>query len=130
MTYQLEDFADDFKAEKEQHQSEHLEQLRQQVGVGNVEAEIQGDSKWHVHMNHMDVLIQTAEREVAGYQQSLADGDFLGPEKYGQVRVKLAQAKGFVRGLKQSKELLTVLVERGEKAAEEMYQLTKGTESE
>ena len=127
---QLEDFADDFKAEKEQRQSEHLEQLRQQVGVGNVVAEIQGDSKWHVHMNHMNVLIENAEREVAGYQQSLSDGDFLDPKTYGQVRVKLAQAKGFVRGLKQSKDLLTVLVERGEKAGQEMFELTKGEESQ
>ena len=125
MTYQIEDLADTLKAEKEQRQSEQVEQLRQQVGVGTAISPITGDSKWAIYLNHMNSLIESAERQVRGYEQSLSNGDFLGGQAYGQAKVKLSDSRGFLKGLKQSTDLLTILINQGEKAAQEIYELTK-----
>ena len=125
MTYQLEDIAPQLKKEKEERQSQQIEQLRYQVGVGNAVSEIGGDTKWSVYVGHINALIESAEQQVRGFEQSLGSGEFLGPEKCGQVRVKLADARGFAKGLKQSTQILVDLVEKGEKAAEQTYQLTK-----
>ena len=125
MTYQIEDIAPQLKAEKEQRQSSLVEQYRQQVGVGIAVGEIPGDSKWAVYLNHMNSLIELAERQVRGFEQSLSNGDFLGGTAYGQAKVKLADSRGFMKGLKQSTDLLTTLINQGEKAAQDIYQLTK-----
>ncbi len=125
MTIQLEDIAPQLKAEKEQRDSVRLEQLRQQVGAGTAVSEIQGDSKWSVYLNHMNSLIESAEQQVRGYEQALSNGDFLGGKAYGQAKVKLADSRGFLKGLRQSTDLLTVLINQGEKAAQEIYELTK-----
>jgi len=71
MTYQIEDIAPQLKAEKEQRDSQRLEQSRYTVGVGISVAEIQGDSKWAVYLNHMNSLIESAERQVRGWTYSL-----------------------------------------------------------
>ncbi len=125
MNIQIEDIAPQIKAEREAQQSEQVEQLRQQVGAGTAVSEIQGDSKWSVYLNHMNSLIESAEQQVRGYEQALSSGDFLGGKAYGQAKVKLSDSRGFLKGLKQSTDLLTVLINQGEKAAEQIYQLTK-----
>ncbi|KKK69162.1 hypothetical protein LCGC14_2936790 [marine sediment metagenome] len=125
MTIQLEDIAPQLKAEKEQRESQKLEELRHTVGVGTAVATITGDSKWAIYLNHMNSLIESAERQVRGYEQSLSNGDFLGGQAYGQAKVKLSDSRGLLKGLKQSTDLLTILINQGEKAAQEIYELTK-----
>ncbi len=124
MTIQLEDIAPQLKAEKEQRESSMVEQFRQQVGVGTAVGEILGDSKWAVYLNHMNSLIESAEQQVRGYEQALSNGDFLGGKAYGQAKVKLSDSRGFLKGLRQSTDLLTALINQGEEAADEIYRLT------
>ena len=125
MTYQIEDIAPQIKAEKEQRESQKLEELRHRVGVSTVVATITGDSKWAIYLNHMNSLIESAERQVRRFEQSLSNGDFLDGKAYGQAKVKLSDSSGFLKGLKQSTDLLTILINQGEKAAQEIYELTK-----
>ena len=125
MTIQIEDIVPQLKAEKEQRQSERVEQLRHQAGVGTAAEAITGDPKWSIYLNHLNSLIESAERQVRGYEQTLSNGDFLGGKEYGQAKVKLSDSRGFLKGLKQSTDLLTILINQGEKAAQEIYELTK-----
>jgi len=125
MTIQLEDIAPQLKAEKEQRDSQRLEELRHQVGVGTAVGEIQGDSKWAIYLNHMNSLIESAEQQVRRCEYPLSNGDFLDAKAYGQAKVKLSDSRGFMKGLKQSTDLLTTLINQGEKAAQETYELTK-----
>ncbi len=125
MTIQIEDIAPLIKKEKEDRNAKQLEQLRLQVGVGTAVSEIQGDPKWSIYLGHQNALLDSAEQQVRGYEQSLGSGEFLTPEKYGQIKVKLADSRGFVRGMRQSMALLTDLINNGEKAAEQTFQLTK-----
>ena len=99
--------------------------LNTSVGVGVAVAELQGDSNWHIYASHVEALRQNYEQQARGYEQSLLGAEFLEPKQYGQLKIKLAESKGMAKGLALALDLAKTLIQRGEKAAKELADISK-----
>ena len=126
MTVQFEDIASELHAARDQRVTDQIESARHQVGVSSQMSELQADAKWSIYCEHIQTLIKNYEQAAEGHQRTLSGNEFLTPQQYGECRVKLSDASGMAKGLTLSLSLVTVLVDRGESAAEELVSLTKG----
>ena len=125
MSIQLEDITEELHGQRDQRAAGQVEQSRHQIGVGNQLSELQADPRWSIYCDHIQALVKDYDLDIERSQQTLSGNEFLTPQKYGEVRVKLANAKGKAEGLRLSISLITALITRGEKAAQEMVALTK-----
>jgi len=125
MSIQLEDIALRLKQQRDLKQTEKIEQFEHQIGVASQMSELKADSKWSIYLGHIEAIASDYERQSKGYLQSLSGAEFLEPRQYGEFKVKLAKSEGFADGLKLATELVAQLIISGEKAAEELVNLTR-----
>ena len=95
------------------------EQSRHQINVGRAMEELITDARWAVLGNHVEALRMDYENRVKGHEQILNGHEFLDPQRYGQVKMQMAEATGIANGLKMALDIVEILINRGEKALEE-----------
>ncbi len=87
--------------------------------------ELQSEAKWSIYTDHVKATVEGYEKTAEGYKAKLSGLDFLTPQEYGELRVKLADTQGLIKGLTLGLTLVTALITQGEKAAQDIAVLTK-----
>lgn len=125
MTVQLEDVQGELHAERDRLKLDKVEQSRRQMGVASQMGELQAEAKWSIYTDHVKVTVEGYEKTAESYKAKLSGSDFLTPQEYGELRVKLADTQGLIKGLTLGLTLVTALITQGEKAAQDIAVLTK-----
>ena len=123
----IEELAEFQKKQKLVAAQRRFEQARHVVNVGRAMEELITDPRWAVYGNHVEALRVDYEERAKGHERILTGREFLDPQRYGQVRVEMAEAAGIAKGLKMALDVVEVLINRGEAAAGEKIDEIKGS---
>ena len=87
-------------------------QLREQVALAmkNLEA----SDEWRLLCQHLAEESKHVEAAVKQMEARLTGGEFLEPKEYGKLKTKLADEKGYLRGLDRAFTLMAQLKQPGQ----------------
>ena len=120
MARTIEDMAPRLKEAREKKRQEHLFNLREQKKVGETMAQLIQDERWHLYVSHIETVKARYEESLKLIERKLLDGTFLDSTQYGQQKMSQIAYKARIEAFDFVWKLAETLVNRGEKAAEEL----------
>ncbi len=96
------------------------ESKRQVHAVGVAMSTVRASTEWKVYADHLEALKQAAEVKADRYQQDLLNGPVMEQPAYYENKRQYAIAKASAAAYTMAIELVDMLVERGEAAAQDI----------
>ena len=129
MSLGLEDLLDSRRQAAEKKRGAEIDQLRMREHVMLILRDLEADPKWQVLAEHIATESAYIEKQVEYHKARLEGGEFLDPKEYGQLKMKLESAKGYLRGLNRGLALMSELIKTGEIAKQKIEEIVADSDS-
>jgi hypothetical protein len=123
MSKGLEDLLGSRRQVAEQQRVNQVDQLRAREHVLHVMLDLQSDPRWVVLADHIIAEGEQLKKQAEYMSARLLDGEFLDPKEYGQLKLKLADMRGYHRGIERVLTLMAELIKTGEIAKEKIAEI-------
>jgi hypothetical protein len=125
MSKGLEDLVGPRRQVAEQQRVNNIDQLRAREHVSHVLRDLESDPRWWLLAQHLDAESEVIKKQMEYMSARLLDGEFLDPKEYGQLKLKLADIRGYDRGINRALTLMAELIKTGEIAKEKIAELSQ-----